>query len=196
MDDDSVLPVNWGVVQQQRAYMLFYSRNSNSSRASSATPATVSSSAAAVVTSAPAPSIASLDALPPASAWNPQPLLPLSDVVAGVLLPPAHVPVLGGPRVSGVPGVAAQSSGPPFSETGVASIVFNDSHFPDSRRDIGQQYRVLSESCADPTYLQPFAWDAERIRAAFAAGGQHIPLLPQQPQFLNVGSLTFLVETP
>lgn len=177
-----VSPVSWGIVQQQRAYMLFYSRNSNSSRVSSATPATVSSSAAAVVTPALAPSIGSLDALPPASTWNPQPLLPLSGVAAGVLLPPAHVPVLGGPRVSDVPGGATLLSGPPSSESSVAAVVFNDAHFPDSRRGIGQQYRVLSESCADPTYLQPFAWDAERIRAAFAEGGQHIPLLPQQQQ--------------
>lgn len=70
---------------------------------------------------------------------------------------------------------------PPSDEASVTTFAVSDAQFSNVGQIIGKRYRIVSESCAAPTELQPFAWDAKRTRAAFAAVARRAPLLLPQP---------------
>ena len=195
MDDDAVSPVSWSLVQQQRAYMLFYSRRiavtnvvshvrdpvangppASSSKLEVATafkprnenmPAMEKSSSdktvdvptnvASVSHDTASATFASFESLPPVAALNPE---PLTSSVA-LAFPPSHLPALGVDTCATVPVKVVT-----LSKTISFGHGFDESVLKVSAAQKG--YRVLSESCSLPGYLQPFAWDSVKIRTDYA----------------------------
>lgn len=191
MDDETVSPVSWGIVQQQRAYMLFYSRRGTSNPPATGKPPPAVPAAAVPVTK-PAV-LPTLEALPPPGSWNPSPLAPLVAASARAPAGAAAVVFTPAPRTA----LGTENDASPAVTQAIAFASVTDPVW-ERVLDAGKRYRVLSENCVNPCELQPFLWDTERIRVDFAQfSGQPPPLpAPKASAHLLAPCLPAVPHTP